>query len=67
MAEAPKTIRSTGATAEKAVANLEVERETQVAKAQEKIEARGPAYDAKTDNGRNQAAVGGTDTDLKCP
>jgi ElaB/YqjD/DUF883 family membrane-anchored ribosome-binding protein len=67
MAQAPKTIRANGATADEAVANLEAEREDQLRRAQERVNTRNAEYEAKTANGTNQAAVGGTNVFLRCP
>jgi hypothetical protein len=67
MRGAPRNIRATGATADEAIGNLDAEMQNQTRRAQEKIDERNAAYDDKTDNGRNQAAVGGRNTALRCP
>jgi predicted secreted Zn-dependent protease len=67
MGASPRTIRARGATADEAVSNLDAEMQSQSRRAQQRIDERNAAYDNRTDHGRNQAAVGGSNTTLTCP
>jgi hypothetical protein len=67
IAKLPKTITATGATEAKAVAALKVKVPKETAKADAAIKKADADYEAKTNHGKTQSSVGGTDVHLTCP
>jgi predicted secreted Zn-dependent protease len=67
LATLPKTISATGATGKAAVKALQAKVTTQIADSQKAIDKAKTDYDTTTKNGKNQAAVGGTNVTLTCP
>jgi Bacterial protein of unknown function (DUF922) len=67
LATLPKTISATGATGKAAMKALQAKVTTQIGDGQTAIDKAKNDYDAKTKNGKNQAAVGGTNVTLTCP
>jgi hypothetical protein len=67
LATLPKRISATGASGKAAMKALQAKVTTQIADGQKAIDQAKTDYDAKTKNGRNQSAVGGTNVMLTCP
>ena len=67
LATLPKTISATGTTGKTAVKALQAKVTTQIGDGQKAIDKAKTDYDAKTKNGKNQSAVGGTNVTLTCP
>jgi hypothetical protein len=67
LATLPKTISATGATGKAAMKALQAKVTTKIAEGQKAIDKAKTDYDAKTKNGKNQSAVGGTNVKLTCP
>jgi hypothetical protein len=56
-----------GSTQDAAMASAKAQLDQKIAGANDQILAKENAYDSATDHGRNQAAVGGKNIELKCP
>jgi hypothetical protein len=67
LATLPKRISATGASGKAAMKALQAKVTTQIADGQKAIDQAKNDYDAKTKNGKNQSAVGGTNVTLTCP
>jgi hypothetical protein len=67
LATLPKTISATGATGKAAMTALQAKAKTQIGDGQKAIDKATADYDAKTQHGKNQSAVGGTNVTLTCP
>jgi hypothetical protein len=65
--EASTTINGEGEREQDAFADLEARIQEHRDQTQEKVDAATEQYDAETNHGRNQAAVGGQNIDLQCP
>jgi hypothetical protein len=63
----PKTVSATGSDNRDAVANLQTAVDTYGSDAQAALDKETKDYDAKTQNGKTQSAVGGDDVRLDCP
>ncbi len=67
LATLPKTISANGATGKAAMTALQAKVTKQIGDGQTAIDKAKTDYDTKTQNGKNQAAVGGTNVTLTCP
>lgn len=67
LATLPKTISATGANGKAAMTALQAKAKTQIGDGQQAIDKATADYDAKTQHGKNQSAVDGTNVTLTCP
>jgi hypothetical protein len=63
----PNTVSATGSDNQDAIANLQTAVDTYGSDAQAALDKETKDYDAKTQNGKTQSAVGGADVRLDCP
>jgi hypothetical protein len=67
IAKLPTTIAATGATEQAAIDAVKAKAPTEMANGQTAIDNAKDTYEAKTNHGKTQSAVGGTNVKLTCP